>query len=45
MISRDEYLNVLKRFKDKALIKVIIGIRWYGIKIKNVLEWLLDKVV
>ena len=23
MISRDEYLNVLKRFKDKELIKVI----------------------
>ena len=27
MISRDEYLNVLKRFKDKALIKVITGIK------------------
>ena len=26
MISRDEYLKVLKRFKDKALIKVITGI-------------------
>ena len=30
MISRDEYLNVLKRFKDKALIKVITGIRRCG---------------
>lgn len=29
--------------RDKALIKVITGIRRYGIKIKNVLEWLLDK--
>lgn len=27
MIARDEYLNVLKRFKDKELIKVITGIR------------------
>ena len=25
MISRDEYLNVLKRFKDKALIRKIIN--------------------
>ena len=30
MISRDEYLNVLKRFKDKVLIKVITGIRRCG---------------
>ena len=30
MISRDEYLKVLKRFKDKALIKVITGIRRCG---------------
>ena len=27
MIVRNEYLNVLKRFKDKELIKVITGIR------------------
>ena len=30
MISRDEYLNILKRFKDKELIKVITGIRRCG---------------
>lgn len=30
MISRDEYLNVLKRFKDKELIKVITGLRRCG---------------
>ena len=30
MIARDEYLNVLKRFKDKELIKVITGIRRCG---------------
>jgi len=27
MIERDEYLDKLKRFKDKELIKVITGIR------------------
>lgn len=30
MISRNEYLNILKRFKDKELIKVITGIRRCG---------------
>ena len=30
MIVRNEYLNVLKRFKDKQLIKVITGIRRCG---------------
>ncbi len=30
MIERIEYLNVLKRFKDKELIKVITGIRRCG---------------
>ena len=30
MIVRNEYLNVLKRFKDKELIKVITGIRRCG---------------
>ncbi len=30
MIDRNEYLNVLKRFKDKELIKVITGIRRCG---------------
>lgn len=30
MIARDEYLNILKRFKDKELIKVITGIRRCG---------------
>ena len=30
MIARDEYLNVLKRFKDKQLIKVVTGIRRCG---------------
>ena len=30
MIERDEYLNVLKRFKDKELIKVITGLRRCG---------------
>ena len=30
MIVRNEYLNVLKRFKDKDLIKVITGIRRCG---------------
>ena len=30
MITRDEYLNILKRFKDKQLIKVITGIRRCG---------------
>ena len=30
MIARDEYLNMLKRFKDKELIKVITGIRRCG---------------
>ena len=28
MIERNEYLDVLKRFKDKDLIKVITGIKW-----------------
>ena len=27
MIERKEYLDILKRFKDKELIKVIMGIR------------------
>ena len=30
MIKRNEYLNILKRFKDKELIKVITGIRRCG---------------
>ncbi len=30
MIQRDEYLNELKKFKDKSLIKVITGIRRCG---------------
>lgn len=30
MIGRDEYLDILKRFKDKQLIKVITGIRRCG---------------
>ena len=30
MIERTEYLNVLKRFKDKEIIKVITGIRRCG---------------
>ena len=30
MLERNEYLNVLKRFKDKELIKVITGIRRCG---------------
>ena len=30
MIERNKYLNVLKRFKDKELIKVITGIRRCG---------------
>ena len=30
MIKRDEYLDVLKRFKDKELIKVITGLRRCG---------------
>ena len=30
MIERNEYLNVLKRFKDKELIKVITGLRRCG---------------
>lgn len=30
MIERNEYLEVLKRFKDKELIKVITGIRRCG---------------
>ena len=30
MIPRNEYLNILKRFKDKELIKVITGIRRCG---------------
>ncbi len=30
MIERNEYLNLLKRFKDKELIKVITGIRRCG---------------
>ena len=30
MITRDEYLNILKRFKDKELIKIITGIRRCG---------------
>lgn len=30
MIQRDEYLDILKRFKDKDLIKVITGIRRCG---------------
>lgn len=29
MIARDEYLSILKRFKDKELIKVITGIKKY----------------
>ena len=30
MIERNEYLDVLKIFKDKDLIKVITGIKWCG---------------
>ena len=30
MIERNEYLDVLRRFKDKDLIKVITGIKWCG---------------
>ena len=30
MIERNEYLDILKRFKDKDLIKVVTGIRRYG---------------
>lgn len=30
MIQREEYLNDLKRFKDKDLIKVVTGIRRCG---------------
>lgn len=30
MIARNEYLNILKRFKDKELIKVITGIKRCG---------------
>lgn len=30
MIERNDYLNILKRFKDKELIKVITGIRRCG---------------
>ena len=30
MIERNEYINVLKRFKDKDLIKVITGLRRCG---------------
>ena len=30
MLEREEYLNVLKRFKDKDLIKVVTGIRRCG---------------
>ena len=30
MIERNEYLDLLKRFKDKELIKVITGIRRCG---------------
>ena len=30
MLEREEYLNILKRFKDKELIKVVTGIRRCG---------------
>ena len=30
MLKRNEYLNILKRFKDKELIKVVTGIRRCG---------------
>ena len=30
MLERNEYLNILKRFKDKELIKVVTGIRRCG---------------
>ena len=30
MIERTEYLELLKRFKDKDLIKVVTGIRRCG---------------
>lgn len=30
MVARDEYLSILKRFKDKELIKVITGIKKCG---------------
>ncbi len=30
MIERNEYLDILKRFKDKDLIKVVTGIRRCG---------------
>ena len=30
MIKREEYINLLKRFKDKELIKVVTGIRRCG---------------
>ena len=47
MIQRNEYLDVLKRFKDKELIKVVTGIRRCG---KSTLldmykEYLLDNEV
>ena len=30
MIEREEYLDILKRFKDKDIIKVVTGIRRCG---------------
>ncbi len=30
MIERTEYLEELKRWKDKDLIKIFTGIRWCG---------------
>ena len=30
MVERKEYLEKLKKWKDKDLIKVITGIRWCG---------------
>jgi len=30
MIERNEYIEVLKKWKDKDLIKVVTGIRWCG---------------
>lgn len=45
MIARDEYLSILKRFKDKELIKVITGIKKWGKStlLEMLQEYLKDK--
>ena len=49
MIERNEYLDVLKRFKDKELIKVITGLRRCGkstlLELYKVCKWIILEIL